>query len=136
MALVQASLGEALHAAALQAKQAYEAAYDQATKTELQRRSLGADAATMGEVALHAISQCEWVMEHCRGLGDGVPITHDVPSNAASMTITSDEMPDWLADAAEHLAPPPPRQAVPQAEPKPARSESFRRRRRTRKTND
>ena len=122
---------EALCVAALQAKASYELAYEAAELkggSELKERAHGADHdATLGEVALHAITQCEWVIEQCRGLpGMAAAQPAQAPRPNAS---TEDEMPEWLREAVQELQP--------AAEAKgPVRSESFRRRRRTRKTGD
>ena len=67
-----ATLQAALLSIALQAKAAYEAAYDSAQirgGSELDVAAAGAeDSATIGEVALHAITQCDWLIEQCRAL--------------------------------------------------------------------
>ena len=125
---------DALCFAATQAKAAYELAYESAelrNGSELQEKARGADRdATFGDVALHAITQCEWVIEQCRGMPGAIPSQPAQSPQASTSTSTiEDEMPAWLRDAAEELQP----AAVAKG---PARSESFRRRRRTRKTGD
>lgn len=134
---VRATLADKLCSIALQAKAAYEAAYESAELrggAELTANATGAlDSASTGDVALHAITQCEWVIEQCRGVpsasqhAQALLLPQPASTSAATASI-DDEMPDWLQSAANDLAP-------------PIRSASFersmtRRKKRTPKTGD
>ena len=142
------ALVDALCAAAEAAKAAYETAYESAELrggAELTASAGGEADATIGEVAQHAITQCEWVIEQCRGLPHLPPPRSPLQPPKPSSSALGDDMPDWLLSAEQQLAPPPAAEAPPPAEEEvsvatsrgPVRSESFnRRRRRTRKTGD
>ena len=136
------------HAAAA-AKLAYETAYEAAQSrggSELMEIARGVESATIAEVALHAITQCEWVIEQCRGCTsqpDSKSRATPAAAERAPSKPSDDAMPDWLVSAAQQLEPETPAQdaqqpaAIESSTRAPARSESFnRRRRRTRKTGD
>ena len=140
-----ATLQAALLSIALQAKAAYEAAYDSAQirgGSELDVAAAGAeDSATIGEVALHAITQCDWLIEQCRAV-PGAPVQrpsaalNSKPSSSAAIAM-DDDMPDWLLSAASDLAPEANAPVVPEANAPVMRSASFKaRRRRTPKVAD
>ena len=130
-------LAEALCSIAIEAKAAYEAAYESAELrggSELEHAAAGAeDMATIGEVALHAITQCEWLIEQCRGVpGAPTQLPSSVDAARASKPSSSanamdDDMPDWLLSAASDLAPD--TSGGPDASAGPTRSASFQRRR-------
>ena len=149
MATCDAPLIDQLCHAAAAAKLAYETAYEAAQSrggSELMELARGVESATIAEVALHAITQCEWVIEQCRGCTsqpDSKSRATPAAAERAPSKPSDDAMPDWLVSAAQQLEPETPAQdaqqpaAIESSTRAPARSESFnRRRRRTRKTGD